>query len=341
MASHFREGGPKKSSGRPKAIAVLGWLIVFCGAILLLSPDIYEASYNLRSKPGLESAQRAVEVVYDRREESPGSEEKPASDDALAVADKADSSRPWLEAYNDRVRNGEGPAVNDPFTFGTQDSSFSGTGLVDVPVGVLTVESMSCEAPVYLGSTEENMLRGAAVVAGTSAPLGETSSNCVIAAHRGMYFRQVENVRIGDLARLRTIWGAFVYRVVDIRVIYPTDHDAVRIQEGRDLLTLTTCHPYGQNKKRIIVVCERDLAAKAQPEEPEPSAAQEVLDIIVPRDAASSVAGAIASHGPFDDLFIENCGRLLGRVLLVLLARRLLLAVVRFCKRRRLSTASI
>lgn len=336
MASHFREKRPIKPSGRPKAVAVLGWLTLLCGAILLLSPDIYEASYSLRSKPDLEAARRAVEAVYDKRGEGPGSEEESASADALAAADKADSSRPWLEAYNERVRGGEGPAVNDPFTFGAQDSSFSETGLVDVPVGVLTVESMSCEAPVYLGSTEENMLRGAAVVAGTSAPLGEASSNCVIAAHRGMYFRQVENVQIGDLARLRTIWGTFVYRVVDIRVIYPTDRDAVRIQEGRDLLTLTTCHPYGQNKKRIIVVCERDLAAEAQPEEPESSAAQEVLDAVVPKDAASNVAETFASHGPFDDLFIEDCGRLLGRVLLVLLAVRLMAAVVRSKKSKRL-----
>ena len=33
------------------------------------------------------------------------------------------------------------------------------------------------------------------------------------------------------------------YEVVDIQVISPDDVDAIKIQEGRDLVTLLTCHP--------------------------------------------------------------------------------------------------
>ena len=35
------------------------------------------------------------------------------------------------------------------------------------------------------------------------------------------------------------------------------------IQPGRDLLTLTTCHPYTQNTQRYLVIAERDPDAAA------------------------------------------------------------------------------
>ena len=35
------------------------------------------------------------------------------------------------------------------------------------------------------------------------------------------------------------------------------------IQPGRDLLTLTTCHPYTQNTQRYLVIAERDPDAEA------------------------------------------------------------------------------
>ena len=327
MASHFCEEAPPKPARRPRIVRVIGWVILLCGALLLLSPDIYEASYTFQSISQTDIALKAIDAVFDDDDEaSDGSETTSLYDsEVLSVADRAASSRPWLEDYNERVRTGQGPLINDPFTFGKSDQSFAATGLADAPVGVLTVPAMGCEAPVYLGSSEQNMLRGAAVVAGTSAPLGEDSSNCVIAAHRGMYFRWVENVKVGDLAELRTIWGSFVYRVVDIKVIYPSDLSEVAIQEGRDLLTLSTCHPYGRNKKRIIVVCERDSSAKL---DAATGVLPSLLDAATGKRALSSVTSAIERGDVANQLFFEDCGRLLGRVLLLVVLVRLIVAVV-------------
>ena len=327
MATHFREEVPRKPARRSCIVRVIGWLVLFCGALLLLSPDIYEASYTFQSVSQTDIALKAIDAVLDDDGKASDGEEATSLYDAeaLSVADKAASSRPWLEDYNERVRCGQGPLINDPFTFGKSDQSFAATGLVDAPVGVLTVPSMGCEAPIYLGSSEQNMLRGAAVVAGTSAPLGEKSSNCVIAAHRGMYFRWVEDVKIGDLAQLRTIWGSYVYRVVDIKVIYPSDLGEVAIQEGRDLLTLSTCHPYGHNKKRIIVVCERDSSAKL---DAAAGVLPSLLDAATGKRALSSVTSAIERGDVANQLFFEDCGRLLGRVLLVVVLIRLVVVIV-------------
>ena len=46
---------------------------------------------------------------------------------------------------------------------------------------------------------------------------------------------------------------------IDMKIINPTDVDKILIQEGRDLLTLLTCHPYGTGGRyRLVVYCERN-----------------------------------------------------------------------------------
>lgn len=322
MASHF---DAEHSSKKRLNIAAVGWVVLFAGALLLLVPDFVELSYGLRANPEIAAASNAIDMASDNNAVS----EPTAGGEALETADRGVSSRPWLESYNERVRQGGGMVINDPFTFGAADQSFAKTGLAGLPVGVLTVDSMACEAPVYLGSSEQNMLNGAAVVAGTSAPLGEPSSNCVIAAHRNMFFKQIENVRVGDRVCLRTIWGGYVYRVAEIRIISPSDIKAAAVQKDKDLLTLVTCHPYGSNRQRIIAVCERDEGSVVLTGSKVESLPRKTVDRAMGRSALSNIVATIERGGAIDELFIEDCGRLLGRALLVFLLVRFIAAAVK------------
>ena len=322
MASHF---DAEHSSKKRLNIAAVGWVVLFAGALLLLVPDFVELSYGLRANSEMVAASKAIDAASDSNAVS----ESAAGEEALETADRGVSSRPWLESYNERVRQGGGMVINDPFTFGAADQSFAKTGLAGLPVGVLTVDSMACEAPVYLGSSEQNLLNGAAVVAGTSAPLGEPSSNCVIAAHRNMFFKQIENVRVGDRVCLRTIWGGYVYRVVEIRIISPSDIKSAAVQEGKDLLTLVTCHPYGSNRQRIIAVCERDEGSVVLTGSKVESLPRKTAEQAMGRSALSNIVATIERGGAIDELFIEDCGRLLGRALLVFLLVRFIAAAVK------------
>lgn len=47
------------------------------------------------------------------------------------------------------------------------------------------------------------------------------------------------------------------YEVYDIDVVLPEETDSLGDQEGRDLLTLITCTPYGINTHRLLVHAER------------------------------------------------------------------------------------
>ena len=95
----------------------------------------------------------------------------------------------------------------------------------------------------------------------TSLPIGGENTNAVIAAHRGMWsakmFREIEKLEPGDEVIVRNLWGSLSYKVESCIVIEPEEIEKILIQEGRDMITLLTCHPYPTNEKRYVVYCER------------------------------------------------------------------------------------
>lgn len=83
----------------------------------------------------------------------------------------------------------------------------------------------------------------------------------VIAGHRGWrgadYFRHIDRLAVGDSVTLTNLWETLTYTVADIQIIQPHEVDKIEIQQGRDLLTLLTCHPYASGgRQRFVVYCE-------------------------------------------------------------------------------------
>ncbi len=64
-------------------------------------------------------------------------------------------------------------------------------------------------------------------------------------------------MQIGDEIIIDNYWEQLKYNVYEIKVIYPTESEQVLIQEGKDMLTLITCHPYRNNYQRYVVYCRR------------------------------------------------------------------------------------
>ena len=135
-------------------------------------------------------------------------------------------------------------------------------GIEDEIIGVLEIPAMELTMPVYLGASDARLAVGAAVLGNTSAPIGGDSTNCVIAGHRGWkgadYFRHIDRLAVGDTVTLTNLWETLTYTVSDIQIILPHEVDKIKIQQGRDLLTLITCHPYASGgRQRYVVCCER------------------------------------------------------------------------------------
>ena len=135
-------------------------------------------------------------------------------------------------------------------------------GIEDEIIGVLEIPAMELIMPVYLGASDVHLAAGAAVLGNTSAPIGGANTNCVIAGHRGWrgadYFRHIDRLQIGDTVTLTNLWETLTYTVADIQIIQPHEVDKIKIQQGRDLLTLITCHPYASGgRQRYVAYCER------------------------------------------------------------------------------------
>ena len=106
------------------------------------------------------------------------------------------------------------------------------------------------------------MALGAAILSETSMPIGGESTNCVISGHRGYrgapYFKDIELLKKGSKVYITNPWGKLTYMAYKIEVVSPSDVSSCLIQEGEDIITLLTCHPYmSHGRFRYLVYCKR------------------------------------------------------------------------------------
>ena len=170
----------------------------------------------------------------------------------------------WEEmcSYNEKIHDEQQALLSSRAALQKTDFQLRDYGRNDEVFAVLNIPKINLDMPVYLGATDQNLANGAAYLSQTSLPIGGENTNCVIAGHRGWngayYFRYVPDLRKGAVVTLQNLWETLSYQVVETKIIAPSDVDAIRIQEGRELLTLLTCHPYASGgKQRFLVICER------------------------------------------------------------------------------------
>lgn len=167
-----------------------------------------------------------------------------------------------MEQINRELYESKQIELTDSTSYEQSVLNLSRYGLDNEVVGVLSIPKIHIEMPLYLGATWNHMALGFAQLSQTSMPIGGENTNCVIAGHRGWagmkYLRDVEEIQIGDSVFLQNLWQTMEYRVAEIKIVLPQDRESIIIQEGRDLLTLLTCHPYGSGGLyRYLVICER------------------------------------------------------------------------------------
>ncbi len=97
---------------------------------------------------------------------------------------------------------------------------------------------------------------------------GERGTHAVIAAHTGiatrMFFTDLDQMKTGDLFFLNVLGEKLAYQVDQIVTVTPDRTDLLRIEEGKDQVTLVTCTPYGINSHRLLVRGKRIPYREAQ-----------------------------------------------------------------------------
>lgn len=166
-----------------------------------------------------------------------------------------------MVAYNETLYKSGQSEISDAWTFKQEEFKLNGYDYKNNAVATITIPKMELKMPIYLGATKENMSRGIVNLGNTSLPVGGKNTNCVLAGHRGYrgapFFRNIEDLQIGDEVIINNYWEQLKYNVFEIKVIYPTESEQVLIQDGKDMITLITCHPYRNNYQRYVVYCRR------------------------------------------------------------------------------------
>ena len=166
-----------------------------------------------------------------------------------------------LQKRNEALYNEKQKDLKDPFSYEQPNINLKNYGLERNIIGFISIPKINVELPILLGANAENMKKGAVHLTETSYPIGGKNTNSVIAAHRGYgkaeLFRNIHKLEINDEVNILNFREKITYKVVETRIISPSDIDELLIQEGRDLITLVSCHPYRVNTQRYIVFCER------------------------------------------------------------------------------------
>ena len=134
-----------------------------------------------------------------------------------------------------------------------------------IPVGdgltTMRLPKLDGEGLVVGGTTPAALRAGAGHYVGT--PLPGEPGNVAIAGHRTTYGRplnRMDELVEGDVVELETPFAVHTYRAVgdfdghgNPWVVPPTDFSVVSQQGVKSVLTLTTCHPKGSARQRLIM----------------------------------------------------------------------------------------
>ena len=135
--------------------------------------------------------------------------------------------------------------------------NLTGTGMM----GYIEIPSIGVSEPIYHYSTDEVLAHGIGHIHGSSLPVGGDSTYSILTGHRGLpsqkFFSDLDQMKVGDKFYVHILNETIAYQVYDIKVIEPHEVEFLRIQDGKDLMTLVTCTPYGVNTHRLLVMGER------------------------------------------------------------------------------------
>ena len=144
----------------------------------------------------------------------------------------------------------EGGASAPPSAYAQQLTVGGVMAYVDIP-------KINVYLPVQHGTDADTLEKSVGHVAGTSLPVGGSSTHAVLSAHSGMasskLFSDIDQLAEGDTFYIHVLGEVLAYKVDTINTVLPTDTSLLQIEDGKDLVTLVTCTPFGVNTHRLLV----------------------------------------------------------------------------------------
>ena len=123
----------------------------------------------------------------------------------------------------------------------------------EAPLAIMSIAKLDLKVPVYNGTDEINLNRGAGRIKGTGWI--DSPGNLGIAGHRDGFFRVLKDIELGDSIQMLTFQGKTEFVVSSITIVDPTDVSVLAPTDD-STITLVTCYPFyfvGHAPKRYIV----------------------------------------------------------------------------------------
>jgi sortase A len=157
----------------------------------------------------------------------------------------------WTDVYQGRVQQRLDRQLASPTLQQAYKSREVGTGDA---LTRIKIPSMDVDVVVVEGTTQSALRAGARH--NPQTPLPCEPGNVAIAGHRTTYgkpFSNLDKLAAGDVIILETPIGACTYQVAKAPfVVDKTDTSVINPAADREL-TLTTCHPRGSAKQRLVI----------------------------------------------------------------------------------------
>lgn len=137
------------------------------------------------------------------------------------------------------------------------DAEYNNLLTMNGVMGYVDIPKVNIYLPVYHGTSEEVLQKGAGHLYGSALPVGGEGTHSVVSAHRGLpkakLFTDLDQVETGDVFYFHVLNEILAYQVDQIIVVEPTELEALNPVEGKDYMTLFPCTPYGVNSHRMLI----------------------------------------------------------------------------------------
>lgn len=162
----------------------------------------------------------------------------------------------------------EEPAIDldDGYSYGEKEEDnvkyIDRSSITDLKMAI-EIPRIGVNAAVVNGTTPEYLKEGPGLYEISPLP-GDENANVLIAAHRttyGAWFRKVDKLTEGDDIILKFQGKNYNYKIEKVFTIEKNDWSVTEPQ-GYSSLTLTSCHPLGSSRQRIVVRAKLDNIAE-------------------------------------------------------------------------------
>lgn len=175
-----------------------------------------------------------------------------------------------LKALAEKNKRLKSEVSKDPFTNASTQVKLD---LKKHQLGKVIIPKIDVDIPLFDKTTSKTLQYGAAVLDGTSYPVGGKGTHSVVSSHRGLperkLFTDLNKLKKGDLFIFEVYGKKFAYKIDKIQTVLPTDTSVLAKEPERDLASLLTCTPYMLNTHRLVLTGHRvpytaEVAKKAK-----------------------------------------------------------------------------